>query len=132
MDQLHIKQILIDWYADLPLYLFFGQQKWTDDFNTNWSELWKRAYSFMKLFKSGIVSFLWRLLNRSLLIARITRNSLYPCCKGANISLEHIFLFCPTTARIIYPNSLTEVLTPLYNITPETIITMWAQWKTFN
>ena len=29
MDQLHIKQILIDWYADLPLYLFSEQQKWT-------------------------------------------------------------------------------------------------------
>ena len=67
--------------------------------------------------------------NRSLLIAR---NSLCPCCKGANISPEHIFLFCPTTTGIIYPNPLTEVLTPSYNIIPKTIITMWAQWKTFN
>ena len=110
-----------------PLITTAGQDQWTENYGTQWRELWKNMNTHLKKVRAPVASFIWRLLNRTIPWAT---HKACPLCQADKASINHLFLECPSLNEGFEDPPLSLIITPPHKTNINMLLGVWAQWKT--
>jgi hypothetical protein len=128
-DKDTIKRALEDGALACPLYTTKGQDRWSEEFGTQWRPLWTSVNQVTRKVRAPVSAFMWRLLNRTLPLATHQECIV---CRAEKCSIEHIFSKCPRMVGAFTPNPLSTLMSPPHMVQKETILALWTIWKTYN